>query len=57
MNGIGIGSLLHGYVPADFFADYAGADNILDDKAAALGRGGRDRKGHRHGDVPRAEAV
>jgi uncharacterized membrane protein YraQ (UPF0718 family) len=27
--GIGIGAGLHGYVPAEFFAEYAGADNPL----------------------------
>ncbi len=27
--GVGVGSLLHGYVPADFFAAYAGAENPL----------------------------
>ncbi len=27
--GVGIGALIHGYIPADFIARYAGADNIF----------------------------
>jgi len=29
MVGVGVGALIHGYVPADFIASYTGADNIF----------------------------
>ncbi len=53
--GIGIGAALHGYIPADFFAKYAGADNLLAVPFAVLS--GIPLYSNATGVIPVAEAL
>jgi len=53
--GVGIGALIHGWVPADFFARYAGADNPLSVLVATLA--GVPLYANAAGVIPLAEAL
>jgi len=53
--GIGIGAALHGYVPADFFAKYASADNLFAVPLAVLS--GIPLYSNATGVIPVAEAL
>lgn len=53
--GVGIGALIHGWVPADFFARYAGADNPLSVLLATLA--GVPLYANAAGVIPLAEAL
>ena len=53
--GVGIGALIHGWVPADFFARYAGPDNPLAVPLATLA--GIPLYANAAGVIPLAEAL
>jgi uncharacterized membrane protein YraQ (UPF0718 family) len=53
--GVGIGALIHGWVPADFFARYAGSDNPLSVLVATLA--GIPLYANAAGVIPLAEAL
>jgi uncharacterized membrane protein YraQ (UPF0718 family) len=53
--GVGVGALIHGWVPADFFARYAGADNPLSVPVAVIV--GIPLYANAAGVVPLAEAL
>jgi uncharacterized membrane protein YraQ (UPF0718 family) len=53
--GVGLGAIIHGWVPADFFARYAGADNPLSVLVATLA--GIPLYANAAGVIPLAEAL
>ena len=53
--GVGLGAAIHGWVPADFFAEYAGSDNPLAVPLATLA--GIPLYANAAGVVPLAEAL